>query len=307
LVLCCALAGLGYRRTQEANSGLRDRMRNTLQAKLDRVRRDFNGDLADAVNALTPPGSFVDADALERAMLAHLDRDVRMFRRIAIAIPGEYLITLRMFDMGKRRFAYSEWPEDWKSMNAELRIMLLHRDEPVTVTNNLVFARAVMEKVGGREIWVVFELNLPYLRDTLLPEILQHDLGTDGSRDYQVEVADVAWSAVTRIGSLIYRSDPAAGRIGDRADGFVAILQPQFLASPGPRWSRNGEPQFGVEVSRWILRTRHKAGGLDAAVARVRWRGFAAAAGGPLLLIASYIALTTLTRRAAARRIAANS
>jgi hypothetical protein len=300
IVGCGALVFAWYRQIESANSALCDQMRNTLQAKLNRVRLDFNADVAEAVNGLLPPGSFTDAEALESAMVKHLGPDLRIFRRIAIAIPGEYLITLRMFDTSKRRFAYREWPEQWRSMYAELTT-IHYRAGPVTPAKGLVFERPVFSPWPGREIaWIVFELNLDDLRHRLLPEVLQHDLGPEVIKDYRLEVATVSWD-VTKVGPVIYKSGPARRSIGGRFDAYVYLLQPQFIACDGRRWHRTGEIRFGSETSRWIL----QVGGLDAAVARHRRREWGIGAGLLSLAMAGGLAWSTVARRTAGERLTA--
>jgi hypothetical protein len=290
-LLGVALIFYWYRQVPSSNIRLREEMRKDLQTKLDRVRRDFNGDLADAVNALYPQtlGFGHGFNTLERTILARPEQDLRIFRRIAIAIPGEYLIRLRMFDMKHRRFIECPWPEDWKGMQAELSAQLRHVSSASPV-DGLVFERGAAS--GG----IVFELNVPYLRDTLLPEILQHDLGADGRMDYHVAVFEVNWGTEPTRRALIYGSE----RIHDNnADAYVSLLQPYFHTLYGPRWHRGGEPEYGLEVSRWVLYARHKAGGIRGAVTLARWRGFVLRI--ELLLIAlTGIALLLVNRRRSA-------
>jgi signal transduction histidine kinase len=155
---------------------------------------------------------------------------------------------------------------------------------------------------GRHEIlWIVVELDLPYLRDTLLPEVLQRDLGT---ADYQLEVIDQAPPQ-----PVIYKSDPSAGRLAATADASVGMLDGIFtrpgrgfgmVPRPGepPGRGRRGGPGPPPPFGRWTLYARHRAGSLEAAVSNVRRRNLAVTGGVLALLVATAGALVRFTRRA---------
>src|SRR3954451_17598170 len=69
--------------------------------------------------------------------------------------------------------------------------------------------RSAQGQFGRREVaWMIFDLSLEYVRDSLLPAILMRHLESGGALGYQVEV-------VTRTNppGLIYQSDPGVARI----------------------------------------------------------------------------------------------
>jgi len=155
---------------------------------------------------------------------------------------------------------------------------------------------------GRREVaWVILEPNLPYIREAVLPELLQRDLA-----DYEVEVL-----TRTHPPSVIYQSDPEDPKpISRSADASVGIFVPQnegraggppgvrdrgagraMIAGPGP-----GSP--GPGPGRWEMFVRHRAGSLETVVARLRFRNLAVTAGVLLLMFASVAALIRYTRRA---------
>lgn len=157
---------------------------------------------------------------------------------------------------------------------------------------------------GRREVaWVVLELSLPYIREAVLPELLQRDL-----TDYQVEIL-----TNTHPPSVIYQSDPEDAKlISVSADASVSIFLPQYdsrsaslfgmrggsgrgpAAGPGGP----GGPGPGPPQGRWEVFVRHRAGSLETVVARLRWRNLAVTAGVLLLMLASVAALVRYTRRA---------
>jgi signal transduction histidine kinase len=164
-----------------------------------------------------------------------------------------------------------------------------------------------------REIgWLLFDLNLAYLRDVLLPEVLQRDLGTAGGLDYQVEVIAKADPS-----SVIYQSDPGQSQdIEASADASVSLFDPQNnlgfrragpqgMRGPGPGPGRGGHgpgpgPGAGAvsDSGRWRMFVRHRAGSLEAVVAQSRLRSLAVTGGVLLLILATGAALIRYTRRA---------
>ncbi len=172
---------------------------------------------------------------------------------------------------------------------------------------------------------IILELDRDYLRDELLPELVQRHLGTGGELLYEVAIRSRGGS-----GAVIYESVPGeADRIARQADLTAGMFEPLALQtapfrafaeargsapgpfggpyagndSPGPR---NGEPGAGRGgpggpgggPGRWQVFVHHKAGSLEAVVEQVRRRNLAVAAGVLLLLLASVGALIRYSRRA---------
>ena len=141
---------------------------------------------------------------------------------------------------------------------------------------------------------LVFDLNPAYVRDVLLPELLQRHLETGGVLEYQVEVL-----SRQRPPLVIYQSDPAA-HVAAGADASVGLFGTPydliFRRSPGP--GGPGRGGRGSDSGRWQMFVRHRAGSLEAVVAQARWRNLAVTAGVLLLMMASVGALITYTRRA---------
>jgi signal transduction histidine kinase len=171
-----------------------------------------------------------------------------------------------------------------------------------------------------REVgWLIFDLNLAYLSDVLLPEVLQRDLGTANGLDYQVEV-------ITRTDppSLVYQSDPGQSQdIEANADAAVSLFDPQSnlgfrrvvpqgLRGPGPGFGHGGRPGPGPrpgagtgpgagpvsDSGRWRMFVRHRAGSIEAVVAQSRLRNLSVTGGVLLLILATGAALIRYTRRA---------
>ena len=310
LLLCAVLGVLQYRWTGEVSLAARDRMRASLQDSLNRVSQDFNQEISAAARGLIPAGLPTDAGAVERGVLANLDqwkrteRNPRMIGRVAVAAPAGGALSLRMLDVAKEAFAPATWPDDWKEVGDRMASRLEPgAPMPPNSGDALVFEFPVMPVSAPgfprHEVaWVIYELNAAYLRETVLPEILQRNLETGSGLDYQVEV-------VSRSGDAIYRSDATAGSIAATADAGVGLLDMRGPRDMGAGRGRGrgpgrGGPGPGPEFGRWQLYARHKAGSLEAAVAQVQRRNLAVTGGVLLLLIATAGALVRYTRRAQA-------
>jgi signal transduction histidine kinase len=166
-----------------------------------------------------------------------------------------------------------------------------------------------------REVgWLIFDLNLAYLRDVLLPEVLQRDLGTASGLDYQVAVIAKADPP-----SVIYQSDPGQSQdVEANADASISLFDPQNnlgFRRAGPQGRRGPGPEQGPgpkrggrgpgpgagpvsDSGRWRMFVRHRAGSLEAVVAQSRLRNLAVTGGVLLLILATGAALIRYTRRA---------
>jgi len=152
-------------------------------------------------------------------------------------------------------------------------------------------------------VWVVVEVNHPYVRDVMLPEVVQRHLGSGGSLDYQVEVVSRANPR-----AVIYQSDPDRGsQIAATADASISLFDTQFeqiviFRRFGPLAGRERGPGPGrgpaPDSGRWQMFVRHRAGSLEVVVAQTRRRNLAVTAGVLLLMVASVAALIRFTRRA---------
>ncbi|MBZ5619211.1 MAG: HAMP domain-containing histidine kinase [Acidobacteriia bacterium] len=335
LVLCGVLGVLQYRWIGEVSVAARERLRGSLQASLNRFSREFDSELSTATRALLPTNSATDAQSMDTGLVVRYEqwkrtgRHSQIFGRIAIAVPQAGTVVLRGLDLNTGMLETIDWPETWSAVRNRLNSRMglepgqrWSPPDPFSEREGLVFEVPVFGNsslgstgrpgrpaspgrppgpFGRREIaWAIFEVNLPYVHDVVLPELVQRDLS-----DYQVEV-------VTRTNppSVIYQSDPTATnqapkRISSSADASVGIFDPQYDPRPaGPSGMRDRGPGRGPGPGvvpgsgRWEMFVRHRAGSLETVVARLRWRNLAVTAGVLLLMMASVGALIRYTRRA---------
>jgi signal transduction histidine kinase len=328
LGLCGVLGFLQYRWIGEVSSTARDRLQSSLQASLVRLSMDFNSEITSACRAILPAGRSPENKLVESEFAARYAQwkktthHSQLFRAIAIAQSQNRTIRLRTLNLQRAVFVPAEWPSDWKTIREQMESGL-GRDprrggfppgppwegEGATLVLRLLpppregpppagFGRPPAPFELNEMHYLIFELDLPYVRNVLLPEEIERHLGSS-STDYQIEV-------VTRSNppSIVYQSNPnSAQRIASTADASVSLLGLQYdqiVRGGGPPGMREREPRRmpPLDSGRWQLYARHRAGSLEAVVSRARWRNLAVTGGVFLLLVVTIAALVRYTQRA---------
>jgi signal transduction histidine kinase len=321
--LCGVLAILQYRWFGEVSVAARDRLHGSLQATLVRLSQGLNAELAAACSGLVPQNGQSEPQSAQAELVSSFDqwktttRHRQVLRRLALAVPRKQQLQLLQIDLERGSLEESPWPAEWSDIKKRMESRLSPgqfdgRNPPGPppeasftassegfTTEVPIFAppapRTSSAPFGRRETaWLIVDLNPAYLREVLLPEIVQRYLGTGRNLDYQVEI--VARNALK---TEIYRSDPQQTPIGATADASASLFEPQqFLWSAGPS-GRGPGPGRGAapDSGRWQILVRHRAGSLEAVVAQARWRNLAVAAGVLLLIVATAAALIRFTRR----------
>lgn len=333
VAVCITLGTLQYRWISEVSETARERLSEGLRTNLVRLSRDFNSEISAATSSLTRFSHAREPQALESqleeqfAQWQSTARHPRIFDRIALAVPVADGVELRMLDLDRSAFTPTPWPAAWSAIRSHIESNAGgprgdHGPGPGPPPGNegLVFEVPVFgardddggpaRRFGPREreiAWVVFNLNLQHVRETILPELLQRDLGSNAALDYQVEVV-----ARNNPDSVIFQSGPPqASAIVESADASVSLFDPgmnfserrdEFGGPPdgggrgrGPHgWGRGPSPDMG----RWQMYVRHRAGSLEAVVEQTRFRNMSVTAGVLLLMLATGVALLRYTIRA---------
>ncbi|MDR3698196.1 MAG: HAMP domain-containing sensor histidine kinase [Candidatus Sulfopaludibacter sp.] len=327
-ILCGILGFLQYRLIGEVRDAARDRMRGSLRASLIRVSQEVDSETAGAIAAIAPQGSQPDAAAVEQQTRARYEqwkqssRHGQMFRRVALVFPQGTVLQLRSIEPADA-VVNGVWPASLlplrhrleNNLNSHLRPgeggtppdMNMRRDQEGYTIEVPVFPAPgprpspVLSPgpFGRHEIaWLIFELNPEYLRGTILPEIVQRQLGSGGSLDYQVEIV-----SRDNPDSVVYESEAGlSSSVIRNADASVPLFDPQFDQifrggrgrgrGPGPM-AGHGPPPDG----RWLMYVRHRAGSLEAVVSQARLFHLAVTGFVLLLMIAALAALIRYTRR----------
>lgn len=296
-LICCVVAVLQYRRIGEVSRAEETRRRASLQAPLQSVARDFDTQLAAATAALLPASAEVDSMGREAAYSARFAawraaaRDARLLRRVAVAVPRNGNVELLLFD-NTGALQPATWPQPWHTLRNSIQARLAGGPPPQPpeippVVEIPRFAAPAGPRAGlaAEQDWLILELDSVYLRETLLPAMLDRHLGASW-RDYQVEVLVRAMP-----NAFIFRSPTAPrDRIRDRGDASAALF------SRMPPGARPGQTP-GPAGARWEIRMRHLGGSADAAVASAGRRNLLISAAILLLLLAAAVLLVRMSRR----------
>lgn len=318
ILLCVSLGALQYRWIDEASRAERDRLRAGLQDSITRMAIAVNADVTAAVSAFFPSGRPPE-EALQPEELGELLAQWResthhdaLFSAIGLVTVKGRRLELVLADPLSGEVRPADWPPKWHGIRARMEARMAQmlglpadysgkefRPGPPPAEEALVFEAPRFGR-GQAEprrnaAWLVFELNEPYLRDTLIPEHLRRYLGRS-LPDYLIEISYRGEPL-----RVFYCNDPQG--LGGRPDAETALLEIQYdrlfrrMSPPGlrhPPPGRNASAEFG----RLQLRVRHRAGSLDAVVARTRLRNLVVTFSILLLMGAALAALVLSTRRA---------
>lgn len=297
-LLCAVLAWLQFQWIGEvgrAEAAL-------LQAGLARQSRvlalAFDTELDEACAALRPSRDELAQPDRAAACLARWRRwralDPRpIFRRIAFAIPEGAGIELLGLDEKAGTCGPMDWPPEFAGLREYLERVRnggrpVFNDPAGEFLEFPVFGeRPGRGAAGGEAGWLLLQLDLGYVRDTWLPELVQSHFGIGDELPYALAVTVASTGA--RLFSLgedgSMTSPPAYSvRLQGRGRGGSS--------RPGPRRSDEDGP--------WILQAWPRTNGIEAVVSRARRRNQAVALALDALILAATGALVFHTGRARA-------
>ena len=308
VISCLALGALQYRWIGEVSVAARERLRAGLESNLRDLSRDFNRQIADACRPWIPRDPVADGPAAEAEVSRRFqspqagNTDRSLFRTIALAEKSSDGLTLRKLNFATGHFESAEWPRDWLALREQMEQRLRPGPPPRgrALSSDIPLLEAPLwglrrpGEFGPREeAWIIFELNVPYLRDVLLPQAMQRHLAIDGVLPYEIEV-------VGRPGARLWGPDLLRD-----ADASIGILDVSLGSQPGgPPQSPDGLPDLRPPGpppgprGRWTLLVRNRAGSLEAVVSRARRLNILITSGILLLILATVAALVRYTRRA---------
>jgi signal transduction histidine kinase len=338
LVLLPALAVLQYRWVGQVSTAERERMQRNLRIAAGQFRENFDGEIIRALLSL----QVGPATAREGTSDRYTDRfetwlntsaHPQVVAGVLLVDSDDGRLRLRRWNTETHTFDQTEWPgalSEWhQRFEQELADFSAGRppsrrgpfrgDETFIVTplRNLVVPQSpapVPQTVTPVFGFTIIQLNLPYIREQMFPELAQrHFIHAEGDV-YRVTVTSA--DDPTRV---LFRSDPGAPVDRAQADataGLLARVDPAFFLNrgrPGPVDGDRGDPRgrrrgiddgpdrFGPRgdeaFGRWLLLVQHQSGSLEAAVASVRRRNLAISFGVLLLLTVSVGLLANTSRR----------
>ena len=339
LILLPTLAVLQYQWVGQLSTAARERLQRNVRIAAAQFREAFDGELIRAVLSLQVGPQTVREGVSER----YSDRyntwlntasHPQIVSNVLVVDGDSGQLRLRRWNPDIDALEATEWQpplDKWRSQleqefrdfNAGLtfdrRAPLRGEDSLILVPlrNLVVPARPTP---GPQTVTPVFgftivELNMPYIREQMLPELAaRHFTHVEG------DVYRVAVTASDDAENVLYRSDPDAPVDPLRADASASLFGMNFQGFPFGRPPRppigdstrrqegtrlRSEEPLGVraaapeeELGRWRLLVQHQSGSLEAAVARARRQNLAISFGVLLLLTVSIALLAATSRRA---------
>jgi len=339
LILLPTLAVLQYQWVGQLSTAARERLQRNVRIAAAQFREAFDGELIRAVLSLQVGPQTVREGVSER----YSDRyntwlntasHPQIVSNVLVVDGDSGQLRLRRWNPDSDALEATKWQpplDKWRSQleqefrdfNAGLtfdrRAPLRGEDSLILVPlrNLVVPARPTP---GPQTVTPVFgftivELNMPYIREQMLPELAaRHFTHVEG------DVYRVAVTATDDAENVLYRSDPDAPVDPLRADASASLFGMNFQGFPFGRPPRppigdstrrqegtrlRSEEPLGVraaapeeELGRWRLLVQHQSGSLEAAVARARRQNLAISFGVLLLLTVSIALLAATSRRA---------
>jgi signal transduction histidine kinase len=231
------LAALQYHWTGEISRAERQRLKDGLQASLQRLSQEFNAEITSPCVALLPGNEEVAESGRDQAYLTRyshwkdVSRHDEIIRRIAIATPAGDTLRLEIFQPEHGILVAAQWPNQWVGLRERLQARLngnappgpMARDEGMLVEIPRMSAPGMPRGRMGlnlRELeWLILEFNLEYIRANILPELVPKYLGRDGQLEFDVQVVPRV-----NLAQVIYRAGTGESLISN-ADGSISLFE----------------------------------------------------------------------------------
>jgi signal transduction histidine kinase len=337
--LVAGLAALQHRWLGQVSDGERDRMRASVRARAEQIAETFDREITRAYFSLQlDPDTRLKRDWAAYAARFEGWRETTAFPGLVSDVllatrEADRSVSLQRFDPAKRTFEASGWPERAAPLRRWLEertpfmepiwddvpAMVLPIPELYTAGRGNVQIATVDAPPAGACILAL--LDPRYLTEEMLPALVRSQFGSGDALEYDAIVRDRE-----QPDRIVYASDPARASAPDGADATVGLFDLRLetladmrmaehnraLQGGGPRrftfsilqrgplrMESSGGPRPG-SGPRWELAMRHRAGSLEAAVARVRHRNLLLSSSILGLLLVS-IGLVLLSARRAER------
>jgi signal transduction histidine kinase len=342
LILLPALAVLQYRWVGQLGDAARERMQRNLHNAARQFQESFDSEVARAFVSLQVDAARSTERYAERygAWASTTAYPWLVANVYVVDAPGDDLRLLR-WDASARAFVPAQWEGALAGTKTYFTSALTafisqgrrRLDRPPPREHEaLLIAPLIHIQFGAppqplalRSLATTFgftliELNLPAIKEQLLPALAHRHFSERDDDAYHVAVVDA--SDTTKV---VYRSSPDAPADLSKADVSVPLFAAHhdpvmFLAQSSARDVREGREKRHLVVSmirepradnlavrvaagengRWRLLAQHERGSLDAAVGEVRLRNLLVSFG-ILLLMAVSIGLLALSSRRAQR------
>lgn len=298
-LVCAILTALQYRWTGEIAKAEMTRLRGNLEEQSQLLCRAFDSELVASYRQFFVSRSEMGDVGLDVVCVQNMrewlsGKPRPMFRRIAVAVYSKEQMNLLALEPGADKLEPTEWPAHWAAMKegmvhsctksrgsssfSEGRGSSSFSDPNGTLFEFPLPSHHVSYGVYESQ-FLIFELDLDYVRNTWLPELVGSYLNSQSRAPNDVEVRTAATPSTTIYSSL-------GGTHGGGGDPFVVRFNRQSFYS-----------RSSGDSGRWILESRPSPGALEAMVAGSRQRNFGVALALNGLILAAGIALVRHTRR----------
>jgi signal transduction histidine kinase len=313
LILLPTLAVLQYQWVGQVSTAERERMQRNLRVAAVQFRDEFDLEIGRAFLSLQVGPLSAREGSSDRYSEAYdtwvnTAAHPQIVSSIFLVDADAGMLRLRRWDPATHAFGAVDWPQAlhvWRpQLEQELATFkagrLPDRRFSFRGEDSLLSAPLRVVEPGSRPQTVtpvfgftVIQLDLPFIRQTLLPELARRHFSHPDDAMYRVAVIDADDPH-----RVIYASDPEAPVDAVHADATELF----FGGRPGPfrPFGADGTaaPDPRRTDTRWRLIAQHQRGSLEAAVAGVRRRNLAISFGVLLLLTVSVALLAITSRRA---------
>jgi signal transduction histidine kinase len=307
IVLLPALAVLQYRWVGQVSDGERERMQRNVRNAADQFRQAFDGEITRAalvlnVGAPTARDGESDqySDRYNSWVTTALHPQIVASIYLVDANQGE--LRLRRWNSALHVFEPSLWPaslDHWREHFA-YALTEFNAGRLPALANRLVGEDSLVAmpiRQGGprgsapqRPVFgfAVLELDMPYIRNQLIPQLADRYFINPEGDSYRVQV--IATDNPSRV---LYTSDPSVSIDLEHADATEPLGDAGFIFGRG-----QGRGRSDTDASRWRLLAQHQSGSLEAAVGLVRRRNLAISFGVLMMLSVSVAMLAATSRKA---------
>ncbi len=330
IALLSLLAALQYRWLGELSEGRREQMRAHLIAAANRVSRNFDMELTKTIAAFYSPSTPLDDEKVfteKYQNWAEATLDENLLKSIYFAkVSDTDELRLRSFDRTAKQFTDLAWPAELAGLHQDLDKRLAHfrkmvsrqgdnkepsapplpynTELPAFIFPVFEFTENPGDSLPNISSYVIFQLDLNYLQQELLPTIVKREFVSDDFANYDIAVVthnekrNSIWQSVNGAAPLPEKVDANAPLFGILPDEFRKLTRNRSDNRSGSRPRGMGFFLPRSDEKGWDLLIRHRSGSLEAAVAQVRRRNLFVSFSIFGLLVASVILLTLTSRRA---------
>jgi signal transduction histidine kinase len=315
-VVLIAIAFYQYNILGELSDAVRERMQANLRTATFRFAQEFDRELAHIyrIFQVEPDEEETVGDQIANQYAAWANQTSlpEMISNIYwVDLEERNGLSLSKLDTSGKLVGLEEWPRRLESLKEDFRHSLrwsyaqhettvgpsaLQPEIPGVIVQQALLHQSSEPNRHRAISWMIIVLNREVLLQEIFPALSNQYFSGDGGLVFNVAIVDAEHPE-----TIIYESSPDM-RIEDfdNPDAWNGTYRFRYWDFPAQDWrNRRIWDVLEEEVEpRWTVLVKHRAGSLEAAVARVRNRNLAISFGALLLLAGSVMMIIVSTRRA---------